>query len=100
LIESQVDQSKIARCRSIDYKIDRSNSWGAGISETLANFINTILLSFFAKEMPLGSALGAVLTVVYVFFFSVDFDLELPYFVSFFHFNRSLLFIYALFSYV
>jgi hypothetical protein len=80
LIESQIDRSKIARSRSIDYKIDRSNLCGAGISETLANFINTILFSFLegeaAWERPRRRShcsLG----------FLGDFHLEHPSFVSF-----------------
>jgi len=47
--------------------IDRSNLCGARISETLANSINTILFSVLGEEAEkrlLGSALGAVLTVV------------------------------------
>jgi hypothetical protein len=46
----EVDRSKIARSRSIDYKIDRSNLCRAGISKTLANSINTILFSFLERE--------------------------------------------------
>jgi hypothetical protein len=38
--------------------IDRSNLCGAGISETLANSINTILFSFLERESRGGGRLG------------------------------------------
>jgi hypothetical protein len=50
--------------------VDRLNLCGAGISETLANSINTILFSFLEEEprrRPLRSALGADFTYLRVF---------------------------------
>jgi hypothetical protein len=57
-ISSSIDQNFL--------DIDQSNLCGVGISETLANSINTILFSFLEGEprrRPLRSALGADFTV-------------------------------------
>jgi hypothetical protein len=76
-IEFKVDRSK---SRSIEFKVDRSNFCGAGISETLANSINTILSHFLREEAAwerprrrFHCSLG----------FLGDFHLEHPPFVSF-----------------